>query len=163
MQGVLVGGCVGGVLGAAGRSTVIVLFVYYVSNWGGRFYDGDEEAGATLGEVLTRFLFGELGGLLMISALLGLLIGGLSGATCRPLIGGLIGGILSPLPCLMIVLPANFLMSISTSFGGGDFQADRFATVGAMFSMIVVGAATGSISAAIGRRVMHEKTHAKAV
>jgi hypothetical protein len=140
----LPGWLVGAFLGAAGRFLIAVSFIYYAFNWGGPFFR--TEGGVSL-YVLLR-----TGPLLLISAVLGLVAGGLGGVTRRPILGAAIGGGLSGMFCLgLFVLPANLLIGMS---GGGamDYSDDRSAIVVGLLAMILVGAVAGGVGAASGNR-----------
>jgi hypothetical protein len=135
----LVGAVVGALLGTVGRFVVAGSFLYYVSNWGGPFFRNQGKMSPTL-------LFGS-----GISAGLGLVVGGIAGYTCRPLLGALIGGSLSGLFCAgLFVLPANTLISMS---GGGaiDYSEDKTAISLGFLAMIFVGMLAGGLGGAVGK------------
>src|SRR4051812_15645085 len=67
----LLGGLVGALIGGVARLVVALSFLHYVSHRGGWWRGAGE----------------ELSGLVIISAVVGLVAGGAGGATCRPTLG----------------------------------------------------------------------------
>jgi hypothetical protein len=125
----------GAVICAVARFTVTLAFVFYVSRWGGRFWADMESAWFTA----------------IISGVIGLPIGFAAGYTCKPLLGTLIGAALSGGVCLtLFAVPTNLMIAMSYS-GDSDRTGTTEVWVG-FLAMIIAGAVSGGIGAAIGRR-----------
>ena len=125
----------GAVAGAIVRFAVALGFLYYVSRWGGKWWDG--ASGMWLGA--------------LASAAIGAGVGGLSGWTCRPILGAAVGALLSCGSCLtLFVLPARLMIGMSHP-GGLDRIETAELTYG-LVAMTLAGALAGFIGATIGHR-----------
>jgi hypothetical protein len=133
-----VGALVGAVSGAVLRFLVAVSFLYYVYHWGGPWWGKGE---TELHEY--RFTF--------VSAGIGLVIGGIAGATCRPVLAALLGAVLSAGCCAgLFVVPVGTLIKMS-----GPNTWDRVETLeilGGLLAMTVAGGLAGGIGATVGAR-----------
>lgn len=125
-----VGAAVGAVVGAAARGTIVL--------W-------------HLGDAAT-----QIPALLIPSATIGLLVGGIAGATGKPLRGAVVGAILSGLvfevfmlPCVSII-GLLFSQSDSTEFWRGSLSY--------ALEMALAGAVAGGVGGGIG--LIHSRTRA---
>jgi len=133
----LFGGVVGAALGALGRFLVAASLLHYLRNWGSAYFSFP-----------VRGVTHDDWGLVAISAGLGLIVGGISGSTCRPIWGAAVGGGLSGLFCLcLFVLPVNMLHSADSRPSAGDQAAISLG----LLAMIFVGVIAGGIGAAAGQ------------
>jgi hypothetical protein len=86
----------------------------------------------------------------LVIALNGLVIGGLAGATCKPILATLLGGFLSGGSCFgLFVVPTVMLIGID-----GDIQTqlqERLTIVMGVIAMAIAGALAGGIGAVVGR------------
>jgi hypothetical protein len=125
----------GAVAGAVARFAVALAFLYYVSRWGGKWWDG--AADMWLGA--------------FVSGLIGLGVGGLAGATCRPIAGALLGALLSGGTCFaMFVVPAELM--IGMSHPGGFDRVENVEVLYGFAAMTLAGALAGFIGGSAGRR-----------
>lgn len=142
--GVVTGAITGGILGAVGRGVVAFAFMYSVAQSDGEFFPGAPSE--SLGDVIEA-----QSGLIVTSAVIGCVVCGLAGATCRVLLAAPIGALLSAMPCfVLVVVPSTFLMSMS----GGNTKPDVHAVWVALAGMAVVGAMAGAGGAIAGRLAM---------
>jgi hypothetical protein len=142
----MLGGTVGAILGGVSRLAVALSFLYYVLNWGGPFFR--QQGGVSFIDIVSGY---ERWPMLLLSTCLGLVAGGVGGATCRPLRGAAIGGGISGLFCVgLFVVPSNLAIGLS---GGGvtDYSADQGAIAVGLLGMIVAGALAGGIGALAGQ------------
>ena len=131
----ITGAVAGAVIGAIARFAVALAFIYYVSHWGGKWWTGAEDM------FLAAF----------ISGLIGVVVGGLAGWTCKPLVGMVIGAVLSGGTCFgLFVLPAELM--IGMSHPGGIDRVETLEVIVGFLAMVIAGAMAGGIGAAIGRR-----------
>lgn len=139
----LVGCLVGAGTGALLRFLIAVGFVSSVSKPGG-FWQGSAEVMYEVARV---------------SALIGLLIGGSAGMTCKPVLGALLGGGLSGASCLcFIVLPTGMMLSMSGGRKPSHPQENGAIFVG-LFAMTLAGIAAGGVGAFAGswrKRVLEQ-------
>jgi hypothetical protein len=121
-------------IGAVARLAVAVSFLVYVSHRAGSWWGGGHQPY----------------GLIIISAVAGLIIGGAGGATCRPILGAVLGGALSAAFCLgLFVLPVNAMLSMS---GRGHYPEERTEILVRWVAMTMAGAIAGWAGATVGRR-----------
>jgi hypothetical protein len=88
------------------------------------------------------------------SALIGMVLGAVSGVTCRPILGAVIGGVLSAGSCLTLaVLPAQLLHA------PGGTQTTQMYTmqIGGLVAMAIAGALAGGIGALAGKALKKVK------
>lgn len=131
----VLGAITGAAIGAFARFGVALAFIYYISHWGGKWWNG-------AGEEMWIAAF--------ISALIGLPVGGFAGSTCKPLVGTIIGATLSGGSCLgLFVLPTELM--IGMSHPGGFERIETLEVIGGFVAMILAGATAGGTGAAIGR------------
>lgn len=125
----------GAVAGAGARFVVALAFLFYVSRWGGMWWDG--ASGMWLGA--------------FVSALIGAAVGGLAGWTCKPILGAALGALLSGGTCFtFFVVPAELM--IGMSHPGGFDRVETTEVLVGFAAMTLAGAVAGFIGAAIGRR-----------
>jgi hypothetical protein len=134
-RGIIVGICIGALLGAILRFLVAILFLYFVKAkglwWGEAISDEEYQATA-------------------VSAILGLLVGGTSGATCRPILGTVIGGTLSGTFCLgMFAIPVGACIGISE--GIVNREQLQLQVILGLIGMTIAGALAGGAGASFGR------------
>lgn len=129
---ILIGGLVGALTGAFFRFSVAVAVAFLFPKFMGR----GEDEGVVFQELFLHVVP-------IISALVGLVVGGIAGASCRPILGILFGAILSAGCCLgMGVFPALTLAQGDESFA--------FLVAG-LAAMTIAGAVAGGIGAWAGR------------
>lgn len=129
------GAIAGAVICGIARTVVALGFLFYVSRWGGKWWDG---AGS-------MFLAS------IISGIIGAGIGALAGSTCKPLLGALIGAGLSGGTCFgLFVLPTELM--IGMSHPGGFDRIETVEVFGGFVAMILAGGFSGALGAAIGKR-----------
>ncbi|MFO0906688.1 MAG: hypothetical protein U0939_27030 [Pirellulales bacterium] len=134
-QNRVVGATAGAAICSVARFVVALAFLYYVSYWGGPWWNGASDMW------LAAF----------ISALIGAPIGALAGSTCQPLLGAFVGAGLSGVSCLgLFVLPTE--LAIGMSHPGGFDRIETLHVLVGFMAMILAGAAAGGCGAAIGRR-----------
>jgi hypothetical protein len=139
----LLGGGVGAGIGAVGRFLISVAFVYQLQNSGSSLFHKPD--GVTLAAMLTTL---DNWAFFLTSALVGLIIGGGGGATCRPLLGAALGGGLSGFFCFGLgVLPAHLAIEL----GAADHSKDETTLTIGLLAMIFVGASAGGAGAAAGK------------
>jgi hypothetical protein len=109
-------------------------FIYYISNWGGRWWGGG---------------FGMFPAV-FISAVIGIFVGGFAGWTCDLGLGTLLGARLSGFSCLFFTLPIGFM--ILMSHPGGLDRIETLEILIDLVAMIIAGAVAGCAGALIGRR-----------
>lgn len=130
----VVGSVVGALLGAILRGTVAYWFVYLAHDGTGFFKDDPGEAG---------------GWSTVLSTVIGLLVGGIGGATCHPIRGAIISASLSALSCFgLVVAPLGFCFFVIG-------QVDRMETlelIGGLVVMTIAGGIAGGAGSAVGRR-----------
>lgn len=135
MSPVRTGVVAGAIAGAVLRGLVAVGFVFYVSRWGGKWWDGASGMWIASG----------------VSAAIGLVVGGLAGWTCRPIAGALLGALLSGGTCFgLFVLPTEVM--IGMSHPGGTDRVETSEVMGGFAAMIVAGAVAGFIGGMAGWR-----------
>jgi hypothetical protein len=146
----LLGGAVGAMIGGVGRFLVAVSFVYYMQ-WGKQ---GGPQApgGVSFFDVLFSVFSGQKGSsIFFISASLGVVVGGIAGSTCRPILGAAIGAGLSGLFCtFLVVLPWTLAFQLFPIPNRDDSALKTTITVG-LLAMILVGAIAGGLGAAAGK------------
>jgi hypothetical protein len=130
----IVGAVAGALICAVARFAVTLGFAFYVSQWGGRWWNGG--ASIAIGAV--------------ISGLIGLPVGAVAGVTCNPLMGTALGGAGSSGWCLWaFVLPAELMIALSHP--GGFDRIETVEVVIGFIAMAVAGAVAGGCGAAIGK------------
>jgi hypothetical protein len=89
-----------------------------------------------------------------VSALIGLVLGGIAGVTCRPNLGALIGGVLSAGSCLVLfVLPAELALGLAEGAHHRPEYLDvQWQVIIGFIAMTFAGALAGAIGAWAGRR-----------
>jgi len=108
-----VGLLVGASLGAVTRFIAAVSYNYYLFNWGGPWFRGNAQGS----DVVIMILVPSL-----VSAALGLIVGGVAGATCNPRWGTLLGALLSGGIYLgLCVLPTELGLAMNASQQGGNW------------------------------------------
>jgi hypothetical protein len=131
-----IGFLVGAASGATLRFVVTLLFTLYLSHHGSRWWRG-----------------AELYWPAFVSAGLGLIIGGVSGSTCRPVLGAVLGGVLSAGSCwVLIVLPTELAISMSGGPDAGVSPQLRSELVAGVIAMTIAGALAGGLGGMAGYR-----------
>jgi hypothetical protein len=130
----IAGGVVGALVGAFLRFVVAILFLWYIEHWG------------AAGKIVREADF-NVYELTAVSALIGLVIGGIAGLTCHPLLGTIVGAIGSGGSCwLLFVVPVGMFGRLPDK---GGAMTEIF---WGWFAMTVAGAIAGGIGATVGRR-----------
>ena len=96
----------------------------------------------------------------MISGGIGLVVGGVGGVTCKPVLGSLLGAGLSGFSCLLAWLP----IGLSSNTGPmppesrAEWETAQGLYLSAWAAMIAVGAIAGGVGAWIGSRKKESTT-----
>lgn len=142
-----IGLLVGASLGAGTRFLAAVSYNYYLFHWGGPWFRGN----AQRSDVAIMILAPSV-----VSAGLGLIVGGVAGATCRPRWGTLLGALLSGGIYLgLCVLPTEFGLAMNAGQHGGNWgweQGERLQILLGVIPMLAAGALAGGVGAAVGHR-----------
>jgi hypothetical protein len=132
----LVGACLGALVGSVLRFSVALTYLYIATDWG---FQRD-------GEILTEGYY-----LAAISAFIGVIIGGIAGFTCRPVMGAVIGAALSAGCCFgLIIAPASMGVAIIEGNTHSTLHAEKIELIVGWMSMTLAGALAGGIGAYAG-------------
>lgn len=145
------GSVVGALVGGVGQYLIVVLFFYYVFNWGGSFFRN--HAGVSLPDLLTSDPAWRFFGL---AAGLGGLGGALGGTTRRLVRGAALGSSTVGLLYLaLFVVPLNGMIRLS---GGSvtDYSTDTQAITLSLVATIIWGAIAGTCAAAIKKNSLSQ-------
>ncbi|MBD1916282.1 MULTISPECIES: hypothetical protein [Cyanophyceae] len=140
------GSAVGALVGGVGQYLIVVLFFYYVFNWGGPFFRN--HVGVSLPVLVSSYPAWIFFGL---SAGLGGLGGVLGGTTRRLARGAALGGGTVGLVYLaLVVVPLNRMIGLSSG-DVTDYSIDARAVALSLVATVVWGAIAGTSAAAIRR------------
>jgi hypothetical protein len=125
----------GALLGASLRLLVEVSFVFYLINWGTGFDDMNGYA----------YWLG------LMSAVIGVLVGGAACATCRPKLGAFLGAIMSGCSCFGLVLLPFSPVARAVAKPSDPVGAAVVELLCGLVGMILAGAIAGGVGAWAGR------------
>ena len=155
MSGRALGLVVGALTCSVARFAVTAAYSYYLFNWGGPWFTNQNTLQPSQGQ------FGVILFFAFVSAALGLVVGGVSGATCKPVWGTFLGAMLSAGFCFgCAIMPSEFALGWS---GKDGLKLERLHVIETLqiflgiIPMTLAGAIGGGVGAFVGRRRLQKQ------